>query len=247
MNISKIIVKLFFYFLLILASFASGQVDVQSYKLIQEEINNKPLKKPIRRTTKQTQQLLENIQNKIIPIAKIICEDEVKKNSNLVCEWNIERIIDSEFNAFAYKDDGKNMVILNSGLINNLTYEDEIAFVIAHELGHHIADHINKKVGRSTLGTLLGAAAGSLIGLDPLTGSQIGGALIMGDSSKEYEIESDAIAIKILKEAGYNKDNTEMLFYRFSRKSFGSIYSNYGDSHPSDVERILHLRSKWNE
>tara|TARA_Y100000768_G_C23963409_1_gene676614 strand:+ start:90 stop:821 length:732 start_codon:yes stop_codon:yes gene_type:complete len=234
---SKFIIIFIFF-----SSFLISQENTVDYIKIQDEINKKPLKKPKRRTTNETTMLLERIKDKVIPIAVSICEEE---NTKLGCKWDIERVIDSRFNAFAYKEDNDNKIVIYSGLFNGLTYEDEIAFVLTHEIGHHIADHINKKISRASIGTLLGIAAGSYIGVDPLTGAQLGSTFMLGDYSKNAEFEADRIAVEILKQAGYSKDKIEMLFYRMSRKSMGSIYSQYGDSHPSHVERISRIRDEW--
>ncbi len=234
---SKFIIIFIFF-----SSYLVTQENNVDYIKIQDEINKKPLKKPKRRTTNETLILLDRIKDKVIPIAISICE---KENTRVTCEWDIERVINSRFNAFAYKEDNKNKIVIYSGLFNGLTYEDEIAFVLAHEIGHHIADHINKKTSRASIGTLIGIAASSYIGVDPLTGAQLGSTFMLGDYSKNAEFESDKIAVEILKQAGYSKDKIEMLFYRMSRQSMGSIYSLYGDSHPSHVERISRIRDEW--
>ena len=67
----------------------------------------------------------------------------------------------------------------------------------------------------------------------------------IGYYSKYAVFDCDKIGVEILKQAGYSKDKIEMLFYWMSRQSMGSIYSLYGDSHPSHVERISRIRDEW--
>jgi Zn-dependent protease with chaperone function len=41
---------------------------------------------------------------------------------------------------------GEGLIFLNLGLLERLKTEDEIAFVIAHEMGHDVAEHVNKSI-----------------------------------------------------------------------------------------------------
>jgi predicted Zn-dependent protease len=113
-----------------------------------------------------------------------------------------------EINAFAVPG-GK--VFFNSGLIQLVEREDEIAGVMAHEIGHVVARHIARqseqglKLGLATLGALLagiflGPAAATAIG----AAAQATSATLMLKYSREMEEESDHLGLKFMERAGYD-------------------------------------------
>jgi len=113
-----------------------------------------------------------------------------------------------EINAFAVPG-GK--VFFNSGLIQMVESEDELAGVIAHEMGHIVGRHIARqseagmKLGLATLGALLagiflGPAAASAIGVT----AQAASATVMLKYSREHEEESDYLGLKFMERAGYD-------------------------------------------
>jgi len=114
----------------------------------------------------------------------------------------------SEINAFAVPG-GK--VFFNSGLIQMVESEDELAGVMAHEIGHVVARHIARqseqglKLGLATLGALLagillGPQAAAAIGVT----AQAASATAMLKYSRENEEESDYLGLRFMERAGYD-------------------------------------------
>jgi predicted Zn-dependent protease len=113
-----------------------------------------------------------------------------------------------EINAFAVPG-GK--VFFNSGLIQMVESEDEIAGVMAHEIGHVVARHIARqseqglKLGLATLGALL---AGILLGPQAAAAlgvtAQAASATVMLKYSRENEEESDYLGLRFMERAGYD-------------------------------------------
>ncbi|MCX5917150.1 MAG: M48 family metalloprotease, partial [Deltaproteobacteria bacterium] len=114
----------------------------------------------------------------------------------------------SEINAFAVPG-GK--VFVNSGLIQMVESEDELAGVMAHEIGHVVARHIARqseqgmKLGLATLGALLagillGPQAAAAIGVT----AQAASATAMLKYSRENEEESDYLGLRFMERAGYD-------------------------------------------
>ena len=142
-------------------------------------------------------------------------------------------------------------VYVNTGLINLVETESELAGVLAHEISHanarHIADMIDKsqKINVASLAALL---AGALLG-----GGGQGTAAVAAFSiatathltlqySREHEEEADRIGMAYLVQAGY--DGKAMLdFLRIMRRY--EFYSNtvpsYFLTHPGTDERIRYL------
>lgn len=107
-----------------------------------------------------------------------------------------------EVNAFALPG---GYVFIFKGLLDKVENDDELAAIIAHEIGHVVARHSVKRlqggVGYSILQILM-VAAGSKV-QDARRIDAAFGQLIMS-YSREDEALADRIAVKYLKEAGFN-------------------------------------------
>ncbi|MDB9756888.1 M48 family metalloprotease [Pseudomonadales bacterium] len=185
--------------------------------------------------------------------------------------WEYSVSQDSDFNAFAY---GKKSIAVTTGALSLVKSDDELAFILAHELGHHIANHLSEQKMRSYVGELVGGVlsagvtvlvAGAL-GLecnpefedcDYLTdlvsdsfetGAIAGREVAVMRYSRQQEAEADRIAADIISSAGFNLDRAIEL-YAYLGGVDGNIatFSSFGDSHPTDLERLAQLRifSKW--
>ncbi len=106
-----------------------------------------------------------------------------------------------EVNAFALPG---GYVYVNSGLIEKIESDDELAGVLGHEIGHIVARHSVKR--------LQGALGYNLISILALAvtrdarfkrGADMAFAQIMLGYSREDEFLADALAVKYMREAGY--------------------------------------------
>ena len=185
--------------------------------------------------------------------------------------WEYSVSQDSDFNAFAY---GKKSIAVTTGALSLVKSDDELAFILAHEFGHHIANHLSEQKMSSYVGELVGGVlsagvtvlvAGAL-GLecnpefedcDYLTdlvsdsfetGAIAGREVAVMRYSRQQEAEADRIAADIISSAGFNLDRAIEL-YAYLGGVDGNIatFSSFGDSHPTDLERLAQLRifSKW--
>lgn len=185
---------------------------------------------------------------------------DISKNR---CNGKFEIGIDpsNEFNAYAY---GKNQIALNSGLVGYLKNDSEWAFVIAHELAHHFADHIGENRRSGYVGELIGGAitAGIYAGIagaagvqcDPSyqncdyledyvrdgweSGAAAGREIAIARYSREQEVEADAIAAELLRDAGYKVSDAQGIIAFMGGLSGSRSASKFGDSHPSGPERL---------
>jgi hypothetical protein len=133
-------------------------------------------------------------------------------------------------------------IVLTQGLIDKCN-TDELAFVIAHEVVHNVQNHIGDSAqlaqryiksiddivynGKSGIKVLLGMIAMGTIG-----------SLHYFKKSRDHERESDALAKKIVIEAGYSPRGGVTFLQRFSGKGGG-----WFDSHPSNEERIRNIKA----
>ena len=145
---------------------------------------------------------------------------------------------DKTFNAFCTL--GHNMSV-NIGLFAPLNYnENEVAFVLAHEMGHGQKGHPLAGVKKSMPLDLLASIAGansSAAQLGTAILSQIGTANLV---TKPMEKEADALAFKYAVGAGYNPGAGAALWQRMLEKS-GTVKTSgvmeLFNDHPTNVSR----------
>jgi len=207
---------------------------------VNEIINTSHIKKPVRRSTADSKKLIDKIENKLTPSLDVICLEY-----KIDCNWEITQKVDMSFNAYATIEEGKNKVVLYTGLVSGVYYEEELAFVLAHEIGHHLANHINESKLTSYAGMAVGSVLGTLV-LDPIAGALYGGAIARNTFSISQEIEADFIAMQLLKDSGYNLEKAKMVLLRMNRMS-SDFYTEWLDSHPSGPDRILIFNENINE
>lgn len=160
----------------------------------------------------------------------------------------IQVMLDSSVNAFAAP---AGHVFVNTGLIELMQDEDEIAAVVAHELAHVSERHIAQNIEQSkklSLVTLAGVLAGAMLGAG---GSELGQALSMGSLaggqtaalkfSRDDEREADRIGLSFLTQAGYQPEAMMRTFQRMLQQMRMSGHNTppaYMLTHPGLNERI---------
>jgi predicted Zn-dependent protease len=138
------------------------------------------------------------------------CDFEVvvyKKNPNLV-------------NAFqTIKSDGRPLIVFSQGLIEHARNEDELAFVLGHEMAHHLEGHLYQQYQTARSGAERFGGLISLVGSsDRLVrnaehfGARLGGRKF----SKTYELEADRLGTWIATIAGYDALRGAAFFMRMS-------------------------------
>ncbi|MCP4598279.1 M48 family metallopeptidase [Neptuniibacter sp.] len=212
-----------------------GEQAVSNRQVLEaaREINSYNVRKPPKRYFDENKQLYKKTVKRILPAAITICKEI--KGSSETCSWDIGLANSRAFNAYAT---GDKEIKIFLGVVENIYYEDELAFVIAHEIGHHLASHITESMITTAIGAVLGASVGS-----PDLGAGIGRAAF----SKSQEIEADYISMLVLKEAGYDIDRARECLIRMTRIGGGGVYSVFLGTHPSGPERLLRFDSNFAE
>lgn len=219
------------------------QIDGGSLSLAQGEVQaaGAPQRRSV--SDQEVDETLNTALQRIRPAATQVCH-EMRVG---VCTWQFRVSADRSLNAHA----GPNgLIVVNRGIVEYATSEDEVALVIAHEIGHQAADHVasgrrNRQVGALVGAVLLGAlgAAASYASGVNITDSaaQAGasvGAKVGGISySKEQEREADYIAALILYRSGVDLDKARGFLVTMARAS-GRKETGMLDSHPAGPERV---------
>ena len=142
-------------------------------------------------------------------------------------------------NAYATLDGN---IIVYSGLIENLTSENGLAFVLAHELAHLAERHPIKSLGRGivitiSLAALAGISETSLPNwLFNTTGQ---GALL--SYSRGMESDADSIAVNaLMREYGHTGGATELFDFFLSKNK--PLPPAFLSTHPNPKQRISDIR-----
>jgi len=191
--------------------------------------------------------LLFDVYARVKPAATEVCRhvDEVR-----YCSWQLQFIDSSAFEAYAMPG---NVVYVSQGVIARMDSEDELAFVLAHELSHHIADHLGEskkqRMGGSALAALavgaMSAGTGGCYtyacqqGLQNIAANAMQAGAAMGDLTfnKAQEKEADFLAAHILSLAGY-----DLALSRPALVKIGAMVddreTSFTDTHPAGPERL---------
>lgn len=170
----------------------------------------------------------------------------------------------------AYYDDNVNAwvqpggkIVFASGLMQVAANDDEIAFVLGHEMAHGFAGHFDKQMQGAAGGALVGGllAAGLAAALCPECpsqdnlraaeyGVQAGATLGAVQYSPERELEADEYGILLASYAGYDPRAGRDLQIRIARGAEGknvvpglgvSSFRSFLRTHPTDAHRLAHF------
>ena len=145
---------------------------------------------------------------------------------------NYKIVRTDEMNAYAIA--GGNMYI-NTGILDFLDDEDEIAFVIAHEISHNEKRHCIKRVQYAVLASSLDPSFGEIV--------QVAYGMYSMPFSKYDEFEADENGVKIMLQAGYKKSGAVSFFEKLEKleKEYGTdqrdALNDFISSHPTARER----------
>ena len=173
---------------------------------------------------------------------KLLEKNNVQKGVKFVV--NTENVV----NAYT---DIEYAVTVYKGIIDYCSNEDELAFIIGHELGHADQNHVLKATGANYAGNLAVEAAtkvaskwSSLAQQTAQIGSQLVATAAQNKYSRSQEFTADAFGIDFMTKAGYNPR------YAISIMSkFGENYADFWVDHPSTDKRLAamseHIRKNY--
>lgn len=146
-------------------------------------------------------------------------------------------------NAFALPG---GQIFITEALFRRLKSEDQLAGVLGHEMGHVVGRHSNEQMANSRLWSGLAQGLGILLS----DGSNNTGAHIANmvaqykvmKFSREDELESDALGVRFMMQAGYNPEALVGVMEILAEASGGSRGSDFMSSHPAPANRIEKIR-----
>jgi beta-barrel assembly-enhancing protease len=162
------------------------------------------------------------------------------------CAYNINLEDNNEWNAYA---DGETMHVERK-LMDDLANDDDLAFVVAHELAHNLLSHVGKSQQNMMAGALIGLGLEAAIGA--MGGGGMSGEIARAGAgvaqmrySQEFEREADYVGLYILANSGYDLNAGPRVARRIAEQDARAIH--YAGSHPSSADRAASLMATIRE
>ena len=142
----------------------------------------------------------------------------------------------------------RNTITINRGLLKYVETEDELAFVIGHELGHAELNHVKKGFARKVAVASVGTAGAGSVVVGALKHSASatnagliveGVALVAGIANKKLtrndETAADLRSIDYMVNGGYNPMAAVSMLHKL-----GGGYFDFFSDHPSTDKRVIY-------
>ena len=194
---------------------------------------------------------LEEAQAKIDAIGKKLIANNDVSSLGISFSVSNERIV----NAYT---DGRTKVVIFTGLLELCESEDELAFILGHEIAHIRQSHLakrtisntvagvgttiakNKLTGiRSKVANVANQYGASALGINPdLVGTAVDtvGAATTSAYERRQETDADTVGMDIINNAGYNPLAGIAIIYRM-----GDNYNDLFEDHPSTDKRVVKM------
>lgn len=151
-----------------------------------------------------------------------------------------EKKLEQTANAWA---DGRRIVV-TPALMRETKNEDELAFIVSHEMAHNMMGHVTSGQTNALIGSILGVAVDALVASQGVsTGgafSNMGGNLGQLVYSPAFEQEADYVGLYIMARAGYNIHRAPDYWRRDSIKHEKAIYMT--TTHPTNPARFISMQ-----
>ncbi len=173
---------------------------------------------------------------RVKPVAEKYCEQLTTHRVDVFCEGDldIERELEVN-NAFLVQlqhpvtKETFSFVRLTLPLLKSTANDDEVAFIISHEYGHLIGRHTRKKENQAFIGAMMAVPFGAVD-----LGAHAGSLAF----TKEFELEADALGVRIAQAAGYDPIKGAQNLARPIPGVDLEEGPSFIETHPLDVDRL---------
>ncbi len=154
-----------------------------------------------------------------------------------------------EFNAWA-SSNGK--LGITPKMLESLKNDDQLAFVLGHEMTHVTAKHHKGQLKRNILGAIAGLVLAKAVGVkdsdDVELGVQVGAGIVGGKYSRKNEYRADSGGVGLVTKAGYKPEAgievLEMLQARSGNGMAKVPVIGWLASHPDTGNRVKKLKEE---
>lgn len=160
-------------------------------------------------------------------------------------DYHFYVLADDEVNAFALPG---GYIYIYEGLCEKIDSDDQIAFVLAHEIGHVAARHSVKRMQGTVAANLLLLASTQVQSsgnIDPTTGAMLTINTLMSGYSQEDELMADSLAVKYSKLAGFDASSgIDVMKTLKAEQKKKIVQLSYFKTHPHTHRRIRGIKEK---
>ncbi|MHB8154467.1 MAG: Maf family nucleotide pyrophosphatase [Candidatus Omnitrophota bacterium] len=162
-------------------------------------------------------------------------------------DYHFQVLDDDQINAVSLPG---GYVYVNSGLIDKVSSDDELACILAHEVGHIVARHSIKKLqamqGYSILRVLVAVAPGTA---EVGNAADIAFTQFLLGYSREDELLADQLGARYAKLAGYDPHGMISFLIKLQdiNRRMPLTEKNYFKTHPYTADRIRVVKQELNE
>jgi len=163
---------------------------------------------------------------------KKIFKKLVKYANRKDINYNYKIVKTDEVNAYAIAG---GYMYVNTGILDFLDNENEMAFVLAHEISHNEKKHCIKRVQYAALASSVDPSFGEIV--------QLAYNMYTTPFSKYDEFEADENGVMLMEKAGYDKSGAVSFFDKLEKleKEYGidqrDAVNDFISSHPTAKER----------
>jgi predicted Zn-dependent protease len=183
----------------------------------------------------------QQVSERMEPVAEAVCRAEIPGRN---CDFDIVVLRDPRAGVNAFQtvdpDNGRPLIILTVGLINEVRSDDELAFVIGHEAAHHIAQHIDQQQSAAERGARIFGNTAIQSGAsreEVIEAANLGALVGSRQFSQTAELEADALGTIITCRAGFDPVLGAELFSQLPDPG-----DNVLGTHPPNRERVRVVR-----
>ena len=140
------------------------QFDETTLREKQNEIGRQVARSP-KSISEDPNAVLSRIYNRVAPHARVACIENGEKWLDSSCNnWSINVVEDENFNAYVTPAGD---ITFHSEVFKYTESDDELAFILSHEISHHILNHamedvVNAEIMGATSGLLSGILMGAI-------------------------------------------------------------------------------------
>ncbi|RTZ98182.1 MAG: peptidase M48 [Deltaproteobacteria bacterium] len=172
------------------------------------------------------------------PYVQSLVDDLQTRCAHLPYTFKVHIIDSDKVNAAAFP--GGHILVFN-GLLKQVSSENELAFILGHELGHYAhRDHL-RGLGR---GLVLLTMSAVILGSDSSVGELLSKSLNLTEMgfSRKQESQADTFGLETLQCAYGHIGGATDFFVKMSKSENPSGWGHYFASHPENQQRIAHIK-----